>query len=261
MRVANKPVLAANWKLNPTTAGEAAALVQGIVEAARNQDRVTVAIFPPFLWILGVLELLEGTGIELGAQDCFWEPSGPYTGEVSAAMLAGVCQWVIVGHSERRAMGETDEMVAKKAGAALAAQLSTIVCVGENQEQHDAGQAALVVKSQVTAALALLSADDSKRLVLAYEPIWAIGTGKNADPEHAYKMMRLIRETGGGLIGAQAGLNLRVVYGGSVNAANVEQYVELPQCDGCLVGGASLKADEFSAMIRSTAGVYSAAVQ
>ena len=257
----NKPVLAANWKLNPTTAGEAAALVQGISEAARSQDRVTVAVFPPFLWILGVLELLEGTGIELGAQDCFWEPAGAYTGEVSAAMLAGVCQWVIVGHSERRAMGETDEMVAKKAGAALAAQLSTIVCVGENQEQHDAGQAALVLKSQVTAALALVSADDSKRLVLAYEPIWAIGTGKNADPEHAYKMMRLIRETGGGLIGAQAGLNLRVVYGGSVNAANVEQYVELPQCDGCLVGGASLKADEFSAMIRSTAGVYSAAVQ
>ena len=254
----NKPVLAANWKLNPTTAGEAAALVQGIAEAAKSQDRVTVAVFPPFLWILGVLELLEGTGIELGAQDCFWEPSGPYTGEVSAAMLAGVCQWVIVGHSERRAMGETDEMVAKKAGAALAAQLSTIVCVGENQEQHDAGQAALVLKSQVTAALALVSADDSKRLVLAYEPIWAIGTGKNADPEHAYKMMRLIRETGGGLIGAQAGLNLRVVYGGSVNAANVEQYVELPQCDGCLVGGASLKAEEFSTMIRNTAGVYSA---
>ena len=259
--LANKPVLAANWKMNPTTAGEAAALVQGITEAARGQSRVTIAIFPPFVWLLGVLELLDGTGIELGGQDCHWEPSGPFTGEVSAAMLAGFCQWVIVGHSERRAMGETDEQVARKAGAALKAGLSTIICVGEHQEQHDAGQATAVVTGQVTAALAECSADDSHRLILAYEPVWAIGTGKNADPEHAYKMMRLIRDTASHIIGAKAGLNLRVIYGGSVNAANIEQYVELPQCDGCLVGGASLKADEFSAMIGSTAGVYATVAQ
>jgi triosephosphate isomerase (TIM) len=259
--VANKPVLAANWKMNPTTAGEAAALVQGITEAARRQDRVTVAIFPPFVWLLGVLELLDGTGIELGGQDCYWEPAGAFTGEVSAAMLAGFCQWVIVGHSERRAMGETDEQVARKAGAGLKAGLSTIICVGEQQEQHDAGQAAEVVAAQVTAALAECSADDSERLIMAYEPVWAIGTGKNADPEHAYKMMRLIRDTSAHIIGAKAGLNLRVIYGGSVNAANIEQYVELPQCDGCLVGGASLKADEFSAMIGSTAGVYATVTQ
>ena len=259
--LANKPVLAANWKMNPTTAGEAAALVQGITEAARGQSRVTIAIFPPFVWLLGVLELLDGTGIELGGQDCHWEPSGPFTGEVSAAMLAGFCQWVIVGHSERRAMGETDEAVARKAGAGLAAGLSTIICAGEHQEQHDAGQAAEVVAAQVTAALAECSADDSERLILAYEPVWAIGTGKNADPEHAYKMMRLIRDIAAHIIGTKAGLNLRVIYGGSVNAANIEQYVELPQCDGCLVGGASLKVDEFSAMIGSTAGVYATVTQ
>jgi len=257
--VGKKPVLAGNWKMNPTTAGDAAALLQGISEAAKSQDRVTVAVFPPFVWLLGVLELLEGTGIELGAQDCYWEPSGAYTGEVSAAMLAGICQWVIVGHSERRAMGETDQQVAQKAGAALTAGLSTIVCVGENQEQHDAGRAPEVVKAQVTASLAECSADDSARLVLAYEPVWAIGTGKNADPEHAYKMMKLIRETAGSIIGAKAGLNLRVLYGGSVNAANIDDYVELPQCDGCLVGGASLKAEEFSTMIQSVAGVYATA--
>jgi triosephosphate isomerase (TIM) len=257
----NKPVLAANWKMNPTTAGEAAALVQGIMAAAKSQERVTVAIFPPFVWLLGVLELLEGTGIELGGQDCYWEPSGPFTGEVSAAMLAGFCQWAIVGHSERRAMGETDEQIARKAGAALRARLSTIVCVGEQQEQHDAGQAPAVVAAQVTSALAECSADDSERLVVAYEPVWAIGTGKSAGPEHAYAMMRLIRETAAKLIGPQAGLNVRVIYGGSVNAANIEQYVELPQCDGCLVGGASLKADEFSAMIGSTAGVYASVAQ
>jgi len=259
--VANKPILAGNWKMNPTIAGDAAALLQGISDAARAQDRVTVAIFPPFVWLLGVLELLEGTGIELGAQDCFWEPSGAFTGEVSAAMLAGICSWVIVGHSERRAMGETDDVVARKAGAALAAGLSTIICVGENQAQHDAGDAGPVVEAQVRAALAECSADDSQRLVLAYEPVWAIGTGKNADPEHAYRQMRLIRDTAAGIIGAKAGARLRVIYGGSVNAANIDDYVELPQCDGCLVGGASLKADEFSAMIASTAGVYATAAQ
>ncbi len=255
----NRPVLAANWKMNPTSAGEAAELVKAIADAARGQQQVTVAVFPPFVWLLGVLELLEGTSLQLGAQDCYWEPSGPFTGEVSAAMLAGICQWVIVGHSERRAMGETDEQVARKAGAALAAQLTTIICVGENQEQMDAGRASEVVAAQVTAALAQASADDSGRLVLAYEPIWAIGTGKNAGPEHAYGMMRLLRETASGIIGERAGLHLRVIYGGSVNAANIESYVELPQCDGCLVGGASLKAEEFSAMIRSTAGVYATA--
>ena len=259
--MANKPVLAANWKMNPTTAGEAAELVEGIMAAAKGQDRVTVALFPPFVWLLGVLELVDGSGIELGGQDCYWEPAGAFTGEVSAAMLAGFCQWVIVGHSERRAMGETDQQVARKAGAALAARLATIICVGEQQEQHDAGQAGPVVAAQVTAALAECSADDSGRLLLAYEPIWAIGTGKSADPEHAYKMMRLIRETAASIIGAKAALNLRVIYGGSVNAGNIEQYVELPQCDGCLVGGASLKADEFSTMIGSTAGVYAAVAQ
>ena len=107
----NRPVLAANWKMNPTSAGEAAELVKGIAEAAKSQDRVTVAVFPPFLWLLGVFELLGGTGLQLGAQDCYWEPSGAFTGEVSAAMLAGVCQWVIVGHSERRAMGEIATIV------------------------------------------------------------------------------------------------------------------------------------------------------
>ena len=259
--MANRPLLAANWKMNPASAGEAAALVAGIAGAARGQDRVTVALFPPFVWLLGVAELLEGTGIELGGQDCYWESTGPHTGEVSAAMLAGFCRWVIVGHSERRAMGETDAMVARKAGAALAAGLSTIVCVGEDAEQQEAGRAAEVVGRQVAAALAEASADDSHRLVLAYEPIWAIGTGKNAGPEHAYTMMRLLRETAAGIIGPKAGLLLRVIYGGSVNASNVESYVELPQCDGVLVGGASLKADEFSSMVARTAGVYSSVAQ
>ena len=259
--MANRPVLAANWKMNPLSAGEAVALVAGISEAARSQDRVTISLFPPFVWLPGVHELLEGSLIELGGQDCYWEPSGAHTGEVSAAMLAGFCKWVIVGHSERRAMGETDAVVAKKAGAALAFGLSTIICVGENLEQREAGRAHEIVEQQVEAALTEASADDSHRLVLAYEPIWAIGTGRSADPEHAYEMMRLIRERAAGIIGPRAGLLLRVIYGGSVNAGNIESYVELPQCDGCLVGGASLKADEFSTMIARAAGVYSTVAQ
>lgn len=255
--MAQKPVLAANWKMNPVEPGAAGGLVTGILDAVKGQDRVEVAVFPPFLWILGVLELVEGTPLGLGGQDCHWEESGAYTGEVSARMLARAgCGWVIVGHSERRQAGETDEQVAKKAAAALATQLQTIVCLGETLEQHEAGRTADVVEAQVRAALASVSADDAARLLIAYEPIWAIGTGKNADPEHAYRTMRLIRATAGGVIGKGAADRLRVLYGGSVNRDNVESYVGLPQCDGCLVGGASLKADEFSEMIRLVAGVY-----
>jgi triosephosphate isomerase len=162
-----------------------------------------------------------------------------------------------VGHSERRVhLGETDEMVAKKAAAALANDLSVIMCVGELSEHYDAGTSDQVVTAQVKSGLATLSADDSARLVMAYEPVWAIGSGKNADPEHAYKTMRLIRRVVGELIGAGAARKVRVLYGGSVNSSNVQQYVELPLCDGCLVGGASLDASEFAHIVKVTAEVY-----
>jgi triosephosphate isomerase len=253
-----KALLAANWKMNPTDGGDALELVKGILPVATaSLDNVEVALFPPFPWLLGVAEALDQTGVKLGAQDCFWEMSGAYTGEVSPAMLEGWCQWVLVGHSERRAyLGETDEMVARKAAAALSCNLSVIMCVGELDEHYVAGSGDEVVTAQVKAGLANCSADDSSRLVIAYEPIWAIGTGKSADPEHAYKTMRLIRRVVGEVIGAGAARKVRVLYGGSVNAANVESYVELPLCDGCLVGGASLKAEEFSEIVKVTAAVY-----
>jgi triosephosphate isomerase len=258
MAVTDKALLAANWKMNPTDGGDALDLVKGILPVATSSlDNVEVALFPPFPWLLGVAEALDQTGVKLGAQDCFWEMSGAYTGEVSPAMLQGWCQWVLVGHSERRAhLGETDEMVARKAAAALSCNLSVIMCVGELDEHYVAGSGDEVVTAQVKAGLADCSADDSSRLVIAYEPIWAIGTGKSADPEHAYKTMRLIRRVVGEVIGAGAARKVRVLYGGSVNAANVESYVELPLCDGCLVGGASLKAAEFSEIIKVTAAVY-----
>jgi len=257
-QVQGKSLLAANWKMNPVSAPAAAELVRGVMPAAEaHKDHVEVVICPPFPWLLGVAELLDNTTVELGAQDCFWEDAGPYTGEVSAAMLHGWCHWVIVGHSERRlSFGETDEHVARKAAAALACGLEVIVCVGELSEHFEAGKSEEIVTAQVHASLAGCAADDSARLVIAYEPVWAIGSGKNADPEHAYKTMRLIRSVVGQMIGAGAAKKVRVLYGGSVTAANVESYVELPLCDGCLVGGASLKSDEFTKMIEVTAEVY-----
>jgi triosephosphate isomerase len=257
-RVSPKALLAANWKMNPVNAGDALDLVKGVLPASTSHpEAVEVAVFPPFPWLLGISEVLEGTTVKLGAQDCFWEVSGAYTGEVSPAMLTGWCQWVITGHSERRAyLGETDDMVARKTAAALGNDLSVIMCVGELDEHYDAGMTGEVVAAQVKAGLANCSADDSARLVIAYEPVWAIGSGRSADPEHAYKTMRMIRRTVGEMIGAGAAKKVRVLYGGSVTAANVESYVELPLCDGCLVGGSSLKIDEFSKIVEVTAGVY-----
>jgi len=252
------PLVAANWKMNPSNIDDALDLVRGVLSVARGHaDRVEVSIFPPFPWLLAVSEVLVESGVKLGAQDCFWEMSGAYTGEVSPAMLRALCQWVIVGHSERRVyLGETDEMVAKKAAAALSCELSVIMCVGELADHYDAGTSDQVVSAQVRAGLANCTADDSARLVIAYEPVWAIGTGKNADPEHAYKTMRLIRKIVGEMIGAGAARKVRILYGGSVNSGNVQAYVELPYCDGCLVGGASLDASEFAHIVRVTAEVY-----
>ena len=252
------PLVAANWKMNPNDAGDALDLVRGVLSVARGHaDRVEVAIFPPFPWLVGVSEVLAESGVKLGAQDCFWEISGAYTGEVSPAMLKGWCDWVITGHSERRMhLGETDEMVAKKTAAALGCELNVIMCVGERSEQHEAGTSDQFVAAQVKAGLASCSADDSARLVIAYEPVWAIGSGNSADPEHAYHTMRLIRRVVGELIGDGAARKVRVLYGGSVNSSNVESYVELPLCDGCLVGGASLDAAEFAHIVKVTAEVY-----
>ena len=252
------PLVAANWKMNPTNIDDALDLVRGVMSVARGQaDRVEVAIFPPFPWLVPVSDLLIESGVKLGAQDCFWELSGAYTGEVSPAMLKGLCQWVIVGHSERRLfVGETDEMVAKKTAAGLSAELGVIMCVGELLDHYDEGKSDEIVSGQVRAGLANCSADDSARLVIAYEPVWAIGSGRNADPEHAYKTMRLIRRIVGEMIGAGAARKVRILYGGSVKANNVQQYVELPLCDGVLVGGASLDAQEFAAIVKVTSEVY-----
>ncbi len=252
------PLVAANWKMNPNNLDDALDLVRGVMSVARGHaDRVEVAIFPPFPWLTSVSDLLVESGVKLGAQNVFWEMSGAYTGEVSPPMLRTLCQWVIVGHSERRLyLGETDEMVAKKTAAGLSSELGVIMCVGELLDHYDEGKSDEIVSAQVRAGLASCSADDSARLVIAYEPVWAIGSGRNADPEHAYKTMRLIRKIVGEMIGAGAARKVRILYGGSVKADNVQSYVELPLCDGVLVGGASLDADEFAHIVKVTAEVY-----
>jgi triosephosphate isomerase len=252
-----KPLLAANWKMNPVTRADAVELARSVTPAAvEHAERVEVALFPPFPWLAPVATALDGSGVGLGAQDCFWERSGAYTGEVSAAMLAGWCGWVIVGHSERRThFGETDEMVARKAAAAVAAGLRVVVCIGERADEFDAGQTEDVCRRQLGAVLEPFSASDTPRLVIAYEPVWAIGTGRNADPGHAGATMELVRRDLDEAFGAEAAGQVRVLYGGSVNAANVVSYVSLESCDGCLVGGASLKVEEFSTMIGAVASV------
>jgi triosephosphate isomerase (TIM) len=258
-----RPLLAANWKMNPVTRADAVELARGIIPAAHEQaDLLDVAVFPPFCWLPPVAGALDGTGIGLGAQDCYWERSGAFTGEVSAAMLAGWCGWLIVGHSERRAhFGETDEQVARKAAAGLEAGLRVIVCVGEREEELDAGRTEEVVRRQLGTALEPLAAADAARLVVAYEPVWAIGTGRNAEPEHADATMGVVRGALEEAFGAEAAALVRVLYGGSVNAANVASYVELGTCAGCLVGGASLKVEEFSRMIEAVARVAGSAAR
>src|SRR5207249_11357000 len=182
------PLVAANWKMNPNNIDDALDIVRGILSVARGHaDRVEVSIFPPFPWLLAVSEVLVESGVKLGAQDCFWEMSGAFTGEVSPAMLRALCQWVIVGHSERRVyLGEADEMVAKNAAAALSCELSVIMCVGELADHYYADTSDQVVSAQVPAGFANRTADDSSRLRISYEPGRAIGSSQHVDAGPAY---------------------------------------------------------------------------
>ena len=209
--------------------------------------QVQVVFCPPFISLARVSELVKGTGLGVGAQNMFYEPKGAYTGEIAPAMLVGVAEYVILGHSERRQFfGETDEGVNKKIKAALANQLKPIVCVGENLEQNERGETATFVGNQVRAALSGLTAEQVRGLVLAYEPIWAIGTGKAATAAGANAVIGLtVRGTIAELYGEAVAQAVRIQYGGSVTAKNIDELIVQPDIDGALVGGASLKVDEF----------------
>jgi triosephosphate isomerase len=247
-----RPIVAANWKMNKTV-DEAIDLARDMVAALVAHPNVDRVLCPPFVALTAVRPLLAGTGLGLGAQNLHWEKSGAYTGEISAGMLAGLCQYVIVGHSERRQyFGETDETVNKKVKAALAAGLTPIICVGENLAENERGATAEVVSGQTRGAFAGLSAEEAVKTVVAYEPVWAIGTGKAATAAGANAVIGLhIRGALADLYSSEAAETIRVQYGGSVNAANAAEYFTQPDIDGALVGGASLKTAEFEAIVKA----------
>jgi len=250
------PVIAGNWKMNKTPA-EAAELARALVAQIGAEiggvTGVERVLCPPFVALPAVAPLLAGTGIGLGAQNIHWEKFGAFTGEVSAPMLVGLAQYVILGHSERRQyFGETDETVNKKVRSALAHGLTPIICVGENLAENEAGQTGDVVTRQVRGAYAGLSADDALKTIIAYEPVWAIGTGRAATPEQANSVMgQYIRQLLKELYTASVADALRLQYGGSVTAANAASLFAQPEIDGALVGGASLKAAEFTAIVKA----------
>ena len=246
------PLEAGNWKMN-TTVSEGIELARAIARLDRP-DGVEVAVLPPFPHLWPLAAELRGTGIRLGAQDVFWEDAGAFTGEVSPAMLAGWCDMVLIGHSERRhLLGETDEQVARKLRRALDHPLRIIVAVGETLDHRDAGVTLEVCHGQLDAALGGLDAAALDRCVVAYEPVWAIGTGRTATPEQAQEVCAAIRAHVVRLVSPGAGEALRVLYGGSVTAENAAALFAEPDIDGGLIGGASLKPEVFGAIVTAAA--------
>ena len=245
------PLIAGNWKMYKTIP-EAVQLVEELVKTVGDSTEVEVAVCPPFTALATVAGLIKGSKIRLGAQDLFWEKEGAYTGEVSPAMLADLgCHYVIIGHSERREyFGETDETVNKKVQAAFAHGLTPIVCVGESLAQRKAGKTDMLVKSQIEKGLAGLQAEDAAKLVIAYEPIWAIGTGLSSDGPDANRVIGLIRRTLAQMYGAAVADRIRIQYGGSVKPNNIKEFMEQPEIDGALVGGASLDAASFTSIVK-----------
>lgn len=240
-----RPFIAGNWKMN-TSEGEAAALAREVAGATSGAS-CDVAVCPPFPHLAAVREAVGGSEVAVGAQDVYWEASGAFTGEVSVAALESYCRYVIIGHSERRALfGDTDEWVNRKAAAVLASPLDPIVAVGETLAEREEGEMANVLDRQVRRGLAGL--DLSPRVTVAYEPVWAIGTGQTATPEMAQEACALIR----GLLrelGRDVADQIRIQYGGSVNPGNAADLLAQPDIDGALVGGASLKAEQFAAIV------------
>ncbi len=247
------PMIAGNWKMN-TTLSEAIQLVNEMRQGLDQIDNVDKVICPPFISLAAVRELIKGSSIKLGAQNIYFEEKGAYTGEISPLMLADLCEFVIIGHSERRLyFNETGEITNKKIQAALKVKLNPILCVGEKLEENEAGRTEEIVTGQLKASLSGL--DYPNGLIIAYEPIWAIGTGKAATGEQANETIALIRHSIVELYGERAGQDVRILYGGSVTAANATEFVNQPEIDGALVGGASLKANQFLGIVKQAAEI------
>ena len=245
------PFMAGNWKMNKTT-GEAIDLVRGLKAAISGVKGVEVAVAPPFTALYAVCKELEGSSIRLAAQNLYWEEKGAFTGEVSPPMLKEVgCHYVIIGHSERRQFfGETDETVNRRIKAALAQGLKVIFCIGEILKEREGGKTFSVIERQVEDGLKNLSDKEMKNIVIAYEPVWAIGTGKTATPGQAEEVHRFIRGKIEKLFSREVSEEIRIQYGGSVTPENIKGLMEQANIDGALVGGASLKAESFSKIVR-----------
>jgi len=249
--MARKPLIAGNWKMNGTPA-DGAELARGLRDLLLDPPAVDVAVFPPFLSIGPAVDALKATSVVVGGQDLHAEAKGAYTGNVSGPMLkAAGCGSVLIGHSERRTYEkESGELLAAKVRAALAAELTPIFCCGETLEQRDAGKALDVVRTQLGEGLGGLTATELSRVTIAYEPVWAIGTGRVATPQQAQEVHAAIRAWVGLTWDAGSARAMRILYGGSVKPANVAGIMAEPDIDGALVGGASLKADSFAAIVR-----------
>jgi len=249
-----KPFVAGNWKMNKTVA-DARVLMAEMLPELQKVTTVERVICPPFTSLHALSGILSGTGVGLGAQDLHWENSGAFTGEVAPDMVKEFCQYVIIGHSERRAyFGETDETVNKKTLAAIKSNLVPIVCVGETLEENETNRTAEVVMRQMLKGLQGISAEAAAQVVIAYEPVWAIGTGRAASGEDANRVIAAyIRSILDALFGTQVSQAVRVLYGGSVKAGNAAEFFQQPEIDGALVGGASLKTADFMGIVMAAA--------
>ena len=247
-----KKIIAGNWKMN-LNASESETLVKGILERVGDVTDVEIAVCPPFTSLSAVSGLVRGTNMGLGAQNMHWGGKGAFTGEISANMLLTLgCRYVILGHSERRTyFGETDEAVARKVRAAVESGLAPIVCVGETLGEREAGTTAKVVEIQVRGALSGLTPEEFAGVVIAYEPVWAIGTGLNATNEQAQEVHGLIRKLLTSMFGSSMAEATRIQYGGSMKPSNARGLLEQPDIDGGLIGGASLEAGSFEAIVRA----------
>ena len=249
-----RPIIAGNWKMN-LTRDTAVALARGIVEKSRASSRVEIAVCPPFVYLDAVRAELQGSAVGLGAQNLYHETEGAFTGEISGKMLVDVdCRYVIVGHSERRhILGETDAMVHRKVLAALNCGLTPIVCVGETLAERESGRTQSVIQGQFAGSLGDLTAEQMVKLVIAYEPVWAIGTGRNATPQQAEEVHADLRSLIESRYNAHVASSVRIQYGGSVKPDNAAELLSQANIDGALVGGASLKVDSFMGIIAAAA--------
>ncbi len=253
--MSRKAVIAANWKMHMTVP-EAQGLVRGILPSCKGKKDVEVIVAPPFTALHATAGEIKGKGIGLAAQNMHFEPKGAFTGEVSAAMLKDAgCTHVILGHSERRQyFCETDAGVNRKVKTALSEGLAPIMCIGESLEEREAGATFKVIETQLNGGLGGLSPEETKQVIVAYEPVWAIGTGRTASPAQAQEVHAFIREKLSAAFGEKAASGIRILYGGSVTPDNIKSLMAMEDIDGALVGGASLKAESFSAIVNYSEG-------